>query len=78
MEKEIKVIVSNKISQTDLDNLKVLAGIRRKKTNERKGQAFYNVLFSHFPSLAHEIVSTSIDPFYKDEILEDCYVAIVQ
>ena len=40
-------------------------------TNERIGQAHFNVLYKLHPELANQIRATDKDPFYKDERLAD-------
>lgn len=40
---------------------------------QRDGQALFNTLFVNFPEVAEAIRATSVDPFYKDDRIPECY-----
>lgn len=41
------------------------------KKEFREGQAYFNSLSDHQPKLACQLGGTSLDPFYRDEVLPD-------
>jgi hypothetical protein len=41
---------------------------RREFPEQRYGQAAYNALHEFRPELAREIVGTTLDPFYNDDV----------
>lgn len=39
--------------------------------NERKGQAYFNTLHEMRPDLSEQVRGSHIDPFYRDEVIEN-------
>lgn len=62
-----------KLTQKQVAELLADAYLEKEKIPSlRIGQAFYNLLYSHFPLIADEIRGTAIDPFYNDTRLDEC------
>lgn len=41
--------------------------VHRKNPEWRRGQAYFNTLYAVRPDIANMIVSTGVDPFYRDD-----------
>jgi hypothetical protein len=50
----------------------------RERRGQRKGQAFFNVLYEMEPELAHRVIGTDADPFYDDGKLPDFLLRVAE
>lgn len=41
-------------------------------SNWRKGQSFFNALYILYPDVGDAVRGTSVDPYHRDEKIEDC------
>lgn len=65
------------ITQDELDELLTILNNTPLK-GQRKGQAFFNLLYKFYPSVANSIRNTEYDPFYQDELLDKCINKILK
>lgn len=45
---------------------------------QRKGQAFFNVLHHMYPEVANKLRGTDKDPFYRDELLDAAWEVVME
>lgn len=65
---------SVRMSQEEFENIaEWIKEYNEKYSQQREGQAMFNMLFEKFPAIAETIRGTTFDPFYCDEKIQICY-----
>ena len=64
------------INKLNIDQINELldeaSAYQENNPHERKGQAFFNVLYKKYPKIANKIRGSKYDPFHVDAKLKDC------